>query len=107
MFGFNEQIEPEVCGEGVTRKILTHNEELMMVEVTFEKGAVGAEHTHIHRQISYIVKGSFEFNLDGDKRVVKKGDSILISGDVNHGVMALEDAVIVDVFTPMREDFLK
>lgn len=107
MFGFNEKMEPEVCGEGVTRKILTHNEELMMVEVTFEKGAEGSEHTHPHRQISYIAKGSFEFNLDGDKRVVKQGDSVLILGDVNHGVKALEDAVIVDVFTPMRADFLK
>lgn len=107
MFGFNEAIAPEVCGEGTTRKILTYNEDLMMVEVTFEKGAIGAEHTHPHQQISYIAKGSFEFNLGGDKKIIKEGDSVLIPGDVNHGVVALEDSIIVDVFTPMRKDFLK
>lgn len=107
MFGFNEQIQPEVCGEGTTRKILTYNEDLMMVEVTFAKGAIGAEHTHPHQQICYIAKGSFEFNLDGEKKVVKQGDSILIPGNINHGVKALEDAIIVDTFTPMRKDFLK
>lgn len=107
MFGINDQIGLEVCGEGTTRKILTYNQDLMMVEVTFEKGAIGAEHTHMHQQISYIAKGSFEFNLDGDKRILKQGDSVLIPSGVNHGVVALEESIIVDVFTPMREDFIK
>lgn len=107
MFGFNEQVQPEVCGEGATRKILNYNKDLMMVEVSFEKGAIGAEHTHPHQQICYIAKGSFEFNLDGDKKIVKQGDSILVPGDVKHGLVALEDAIIVDIFTPMREDFIK
>ncbi|MDF2613414.1 MAG: Cupin 2 conserved barrel domain protein [Clostridia bacterium] len=107
MFGFNEKITPEVCAEGVTRKILTHDENLMMVEVSFEKGAVGAIHAHIHEQISYIAKGSFVFDLNGDKRVVKEGDSIYIASNLLHGVEALEESIIVDVFTPRREDFLK
>lgn len=107
MFGFNQEITEEVCGEGTTRKILNYSANVMMVEVSFEKDSVGAIHKHPHEQISYIAKGRFEFNLQGDKRVVKQGDSIYIPGDVEHGVWALEEAIIVDVFTPMREDFLK
>lgn len=107
MFGFNEQVTSQVCGEGVTRKILSYNDNLMMVEVTFEQGAIGTVHTHVHDQICYIAKGSFKFNLNGDERVVKQGDSICIASNLPHGVEALEDAIIVDIFTPMREDFLK
>lgn len=108
MFGFNNTMDYEICGDGVKRKILTYSNKTMMVEVTFEKDAVGAIHTHSHEQISYIAKGSFEFNLDGQKKVVHTGDSILIPSDLPHGVIALEDdSIIVDVFTPPREDFLK
>lgn len=107
MFGISKEIQPEACGEGVTRKILTYDKDMMMVEVCFEKGAVGTLHTHPHKQISYIAKGSFEFTLDGEKKIIKQGDSVYIQSDLEHGVVALEDAIIVDVFNPMREDFLK
>lgn len=107
MFKHNDEVLKEVCGDGVTRKILTYDKDVMMVEVVFEKGAVGSVHTHPHKQISYIAKGSFEFALGEEKRVLKQGDSVLIPSDQPHGVVALEDAMIVDVFSPMREDFLK
>lgn len=108
MFVKNESLEPDVCGEGVTRKILGRGGRMMMVEVTFKKGAIGIVHTHPHEQVSYIAKGSFEFDLNGNKQVIKTGDSVYIPSDEPHGVVALEeDSVIVDVFTPQREDFLK
>ncbi len=107
MFVKNNSLEPTVCGEGVTRKILGTGGTMMMVEVTFKKGSVGTVHTHPHEQVSYISKGSFEFNLDGDKQVIKTGDSVYIPPNIPHGVTALEeDSIIVDVFTPQREDFL-
>lgn len=106
MFGIHTEIEMQPCGEGVTRKILTYTKELMMVEVTFQKDAVGAIHTHPHLQISYIAKGSFEVTMGDEKKVLNQGDSFYVPSDLAHGVVALEDSVIIDVFNPMREDFI-
>lgn len=108
MFAFQRDIKDTKCGEGVTRKILGSGGNLMLVEVKFAKGAVGEVHTHIHEQVSYIVEGAFEFHFDGDKKVLQKGDSVYVPSNVPHGVVALEEnSVIVDVFTPQREDFLQ
>ena len=96
----------EDLGNGVSRKILAHDGEIMMVRVFFEKGAVGYLHTHMHEQASYILKGSFEVILGGEKIVLKKGDTFYVPPEMPHGVMALEEAEILDVFTPQREDFL-
>ena len=60
MFVFNNDVIPTDCEPGVTRKILTHSDELMMCEITFKKGARGNTHSHPHLQITYIAKGSFE-----------------------------------------------
>jgi quercetin dioxygenase-like cupin family protein len=80
----------------------------MMVEITFKKGGVGEVHAHQeHEQVSYIVKGSFEVVVGAEKKVVYAGDSFYAGLNVSHGVTALEDSVILDVFTPVREDFLK
>jgi quercetin dioxygenase-like cupin family protein len=94
-------------GTGTERKILASDGKMMLVEVTFKRGAVGALHTHPHEQVSYIVKGSFEFELEGKKEILHAGDSYYVKPNAPHGVKALEDAVILDVFTPQRADFLK
>jgi len=79
----------------------------MMVKIFFKKGAVGYVHTHPHEQVSYILKGSFEVEIDGEKEILTVGDSFYAGPEVPHGVLALEEAVIMDVFTPQREEFLK
>ncbi|ABX44017.1 cupin domain-containing protein [Lachnoclostridium phytofermentans] len=107
MFTFNKDIVATDCEPGVTRKILSYSDELMMCEITFEKGAKGYFHSHKHLQITYIAKGSFEFTIDGETKVVKQGDSVYMPSDAVHGVTALEEGILVDVFNPMREDFLK
>ena len=106
MFVVNRDVQPTPCGDGVCRKILGTGGGLMMVEVTFQKGGVGDVHAHPHEQVSYIAKGSFAFTLNGETKVVSVGDSIYIPSMAPHGTVALEDSVIVDVFTPIREDFL-
>lgn len=101
-------VVPVQTDEGVTRKMLGRGGTLMMTEVAFEKGAVGAIHAHPHEQISYVLQGSFHFHLNGSTYTVSKGDSIYIPSDAPHGVTALEDdSIILDIFTPQREDFLK
>lgn len=103
----NDDVKLSDLGSGVSRKILTHVESLMMVEVNFIKGSVGEIHAHIHEQISYIIKGRFEVNIEGKKEIIKAGDTFYIKPNALHGVLALEDSTILDVFTPQREDFLK
>lgn len=107
MFVQNNDVEYEILDEKSKRKILAHEGNLMMVEVSFEKGGVGSIHKHIHEQISYLAKGTVEFNLYGEKRVIKEGDSIYIPPNAEHGLYAIEPSVIVDIFNPQREDFLK
>ena len=75
-------------------------------ENLWEKGAVGNTHSHPHLQVTYIAEGVFEFTIDGETRVVKKGDSVLMPSDSVHGVKCLEAGKLVDVFSPMRETFI-
>ena len=100
------EIEPEVCGKGVKRRVLAYSKDAMCVENTFEKGAVGALHHHPHTQITYVVSGAFEFTVDGVTRTVHKGDTILKEDGVEHGCVCTETGILLDIFTPMREDFV-
>jgi quercetin dioxygenase-like cupin family protein len=97
----------KVTGEGVERKILASGGKLMTVKFSFKHGAIGALHSHPHEQVGYILYGKFEFEMDGRKQILNAGDTYYVSPGTIHGVKALEDAAILDVFTPQREDFLK
>jgi quercetin dioxygenase-like cupin family protein len=103
----NSDYEWENAGEGVRRKILGYDKELMLVVAEFKKGSVGYLHKHYHTQVSYIINGSFEVNINGEKRIQKAGDVYFLLPNVEHGVVALEDSCLIDVFTPHREDFVK
>ena len=107
-FGLNAKTPRQELGSGVSRKILNYGGKLMMVEVTMLKGGRGEVHTHPHEQISYIAKGAFEFTVGEEKQLVCAGDSLYVAPNVPHGTLSLEDgSVVVDIFTPIREDFLK
>ena len=105
-FLISNEMDWEPLGGGVERKILGYDEQLMMVVVRFEKGAVGSLHHHIHRQVSYVASGKFEVTIDGDKKILEQGDSFFVAPDLVHGVVALEEGSLVDIFTPAREDFI-
>ena len=93
-------------GCGVKRRILACTDELMIVEVHFEKGSVGALHTHPHTQCTYVQSGRFRFTIDWTDAEVGAGDSISFPPDIVHGTLCLEDGVLLDIFSPMRKDFL-
>ena len=101
-----EDIVPTYPDPGITRRILARGGAIMGVEATFAKGAVGAAHRHPHEQFSYILSGSFEYQVEGEKYILHKGDTYYVAPNELHGATALEDAVILDIFTPQREDFL-
>ena len=94
-------------GGGTTRRILTWNEDMMAVEVAFETGSVGSVHTHPHTQCSYVLSGKFSYSVEGEAVELNPGDSITVPSGLPHGTVCLEKGVLLDVFTPMREDFLK
>lgn len=102
-----ESVTHESVGEGVGRKILGFDSDLMMTHVKFRKGSVGPIHHHPHRQVTYVESGSFEVFIGKEKKVLKAGDCYFIPPDVDHGVVALEDSSLVDVFAPARTDFLQ
>ena len=106
MFIHNDDITLTNLGGGVARKVLAYDEDLMSVEVHFEKGAVGAMHTHPHTQISYVIEGKFEATIDGELRIISKGDTYITKPNEPHGVTCLEAGTLLDIFTPMRRDFI-
>ncbi len=103
---FKEQEQEwEELGNGISRQITGYNESIMMVKVAFEKGAVGSLHTHPHVQTTYVAAGSFEVTIDGQTQLLQKGDSFFALSGAEHGVVCLEKGLLIDVFSPMREDF--
>ena len=93
-------------GGGITRQILGYGPEIMIVRVWFEEGAVGDVHAHPHSQSSYVESGKFEVFIDGEKRVLEAGDCFYVAPNLDHGAVCLEAGVLIDTFSPMREDFL-
>ena len=107
MIFFDKEIETKDLGGGVSRKVKAYGGGLLMAEVCFEKGAVGAVHTHVHEQVCFVAEGCFEFEADGKKTIISKGDSYYVEPNAPHGVVALEKGMLIDIFTPIREDFLE
>ena len=94
-------------GGGQRRKIRAYNGEMMLVEVGFDAGSVGADHSHPHTQISYVLSGEFTYHIGSEAHTMKKGDSIVVPGGSIHGCACVTAGTLLDVFAPMREDFLK
>lgn len=99
----------EEVGPGIKRKIVGYTDDLMLVHLCFAKGAIGEPHSHeIHDQIGYVVSGSFEAEVDGKKQVLTAGDAYIAAKHLVHGAVSLEDnSILLDAFSPAREDFLK
>ena len=102
----SKDMEWEVLGGGVSRKFLGYDNQIMMVSVKFEKGALGSPHQHFHTQATYVVSGKFEFEIDGVKQIVEAGDGVYIEPNLLHSAVCLEEGQLIDTFSPVREDFL-
>lgn len=96
----------EELGGGVSRKFLGYDNQIMMVHVKFEKGALGAPHQHFHTQATFVASGKFEFEIDGEKKIVEAGDGVYIEPNLLHSAVCLEEGMLIDTFSPVREDFL-
>ena len=105
-WAYHADSEAQSGGEGVTRRVLAYTDGLMCVENTFRKGAVGKLHSHPHTQITYVVSGVVSFTIDGETHTVRPGDTLLKTDSVVHGCVCEEAGILLDIFNPMREDFV-
>lgn len=107
-FVFAEDWKPQVLENGVERIIKGYVDNLMVADLKWKKGQEGTVHTHPHTQATYILNGEFESNLNGVKKILHAGEIVYTKGNVPHGLICLsETGEILDIFTPMREDFVK
>lgn len=102
----NAEIPFTDLGGGVKRKVLSYNNQMMIVEVHFQKDSIGSAHTHKHTQSTYVKKGKFIFTIDNKDFEVCEGDTITFESNILHGTKCIEEGVLIDIFTPLREDFL-
>ncbi len=94
-------------GPDVTRQVLADSPGLMTVAFRFGAvGATGALHAHPHVQSTYVASGRFRFSIGGVAREVGPGDAFVVPGGVEHGCVCLEPGLLIDAFTPRRDDFL-
>jgi quercetin dioxygenase-like cupin family protein len=91
---------------GNRRAVLAQRPEITLVAFSFDKGAVGALHSHPHSQVSYVAEGSFDVTIDGVTTRLSAGGSYLVAPNLVHGVVALEKGLLIDAFTPRRDDFI-
>ncbi len=103
----DSEVDWEKVGDGLLRKILGYDDGLMLVRVSFKKGAVGVVHSHMHRQVSYVESGTFRVQIGKSEEVLRAGDSFCVPPHVDHGAVAMESGVLIDVFAPARTDFLE
>jgi quercetin dioxygenase-like cupin family protein len=92
--------------KGVRQKTLAYGLKTLMVEFRLREGAVLPLHRHPHEQTGYLVSGRLDLTIGKETRQQGPGDSWCIPGDTEHGATALEDSVAVEVFAPVREDYL-
>ena len=102
----DDEIPWEIIDSKIKRKIMSYNADLMLVKVAFLKGGIGAIHNHPHLQISYVTDGIFEITIDEEMKTLKSGDVYFVPSNVLHGAVCLKKGMLIDVFNPMREDFV-
>ncbi|PWC35879.1 cupin domain-containing protein [Azospirillum sp. TSO35-2] len=106
VFVLDDAVAWEDLGGGVRRKILGYNPTMMMTRVAFDAGAVGAPHRHPHHQCAVVESGVFDVTIDGRTQRLSAGDGYIVPSNALHGVVAIGPGVLLDIFTPMRQDFL-
>ena len=99
-------VQPSFSEPGLERRVGAYNEKLFLAEHRMEKGWAGAAHSHPHDQVVYVVSGHLLVNAGDQKFEIRGGDSFVVRGGVLHQASALEPSVVIDVFTPCREDYL-
>lgn len=100
------ELDEERLNEKISRKMIIGKNE-MLVRLSLEKGAVVPAHNHVSEQITSVLSGSLVFTIDGREITVKAGEVLVIPPSLVHSVVALEDSIAIDTFSPLREDWFR
>src|SRR5258706_13352833 len=100
-----DSVQLEVMSDLISRKVIS-GEKAMVAQVFLKKAAVVPEHHHESEQITFIMEGALKFELEGQSVVVRKGEVLVIPSNVPHRAVALEDTLDLDIFSPIRTDWL-
>src|ERR1019366_1219931 len=100
------QVPAEQLNPRITRKAI-HSGNMTIARLELQKDAVVAEHSHHNEQITMVERGALKFAIDGGETVVRGGGILVIPPHRPHGVVALEDTVVFDVFSPSRDDWAR
>ncbi|SFT14561.1 cupin domain-containing protein [Paenibacillus sp. BC26] len=91
---------------GISRKIFRPGQSIMSMMLTLDSGSIGPAHSHPHEQLTFVISGKIAMTMNGETIIVGAGEQIHVPGDAVHEVKALEDTVMIENFTPLREDLL-
>lgn len=86
---------------------LVHTETLTVARIHLREGAVVPSHAHPHEQVATVLEGRLRFVVGGEEQIVATGESMIVPGGVPHEVEALEDSLVLDIFSPVRDDWLR
>jgi quercetin dioxygenase-like cupin family protein len=106
MFKTSQEAKPVEMMEGITRRTLTFGERMLLVEFTIRKGAVFPEHSHPYEQTGYLCKGAGRLWIGEEAFDLSPGSSWSIPADVSHKAEFSENSLALDIFSPVREDYL-
>jgi len=106
MFRKKGTAEKKELVEGVHLSTLVHGEKTLMGQFSIVRGSAIPPHSHPHEQTGFMVSGKLRFKVEDEIMEVVGGDSWCIPGGTEHAVQALEDSVVIEVFSPVREDYL-
>jgi quercetin dioxygenase-like cupin family protein len=100
------QVPEEQLNPSVSRQVI-HGETMTVARIRLRKGAVVPLHHHLSEQISMIEHGRLRFVVAGEERILGAGESLIIPPNAPHLVEALEDSLATDLFSPIREDWIR
>jgi quercetin dioxygenase-like cupin family protein len=98
-------VDPVEMMSGVQRRTLATGERMMIAHMTLGKGAAAPLHSHPHEQVGYVIEGRIRMTIGGEVHEFEPGDSYFIPGDLEHDAVAITDCVVLDIFSPPREEY--
>ena len=101
------QEKPVRTPDGAERRVLSYGRDLMLVQFNFEAGVASFSHSHPHEQVGYVVSGEIDFVMEGHVTTrLRAGGSYYVPPNVKHNIVTQAPSVLIDAFTPVRQDFL-
>ena len=102
------QEKPVRTPDGAERRVLSYGGNLMLVQFNFEAGVASWSHSHTHEQVGYVVSGEIDFVMEGQPTTrLRAGGSYYVPPNAKHNIMTYAPTVLIDAFTPVRQDFLE